>query len=110
MSLSVYAKADDISIKTKCWGTRCNPRLCKQTHQPCFESDKMERTRWPRSDKIESDKMAEVLQASKVEYFDIFWHLRGSGTVDKMKKYCHDIPRGLSLTSAVDCHLTLRVR
>ena len=42
--------------------------------------------------------------------FDIFKHLRGSGTVDKIKKYRRDVPRGLSLTLAVDCHLTLRVR
>ena len=37
--------------------------------------------------------------------FDISKHLRGSGMVDKIKKYRRDIPRRLSLTSAVDCHL-----
>ena len=42
--------------------------------------------------------------------FDIFKHLRGLKSVDKIKKYRRDIPRGLSLTLAVDCHLTLRVR
>ena len=41
---------------------------------------------------------------------DIFKHLRGSETVDKIKKYHRDVPRGLSLTLAMDCHLTLPVR
>ena len=41
--------------------------------------------------------------------FDIFKHHSRSGMVDKMKKYRRDVPRGLSLTAAVDCHLTLRV-
>ena len=44
----------------------------------------------------------------------MFFHaskdLRGLKSVDKIKKYRRDIPRGLSLTLAVDCHLTLRVR
>ena len=31
---------------------------------------------------------------------DIFKHLRGLKSVDKIKKYRRDIPRGLSLTTA----------
>ena len=31
--------------------------------------------------------------------FDIFKHLRGSGTVDKIKKYRRDLPRAVALTS-----------
>ena len=42
--------------------------------------------------------------------FDISKHLRGSGMVDKIKKYRRDVPRGLSLTLAMDSPLTLRVR
>ena len=42
--------------------------------------------------------------------FDIFERLRGLKSVDKIKKFRRDVPRGLSLTLAVDCHLTLRVR
>ena len=36
--------------------------------------------------------------------FDMFKHLRGSGTVDKIKKYLCDVPRAVALTSAVNSH------
>ena len=42
--------------------------------------------------------------------FDIFKHLRGSGTVDKIKKYHWDFPREFVHTLAVDSHLSPRLR
>ena len=42
--------------------------------------------------------------------FDISKHLRGSGTADKIKKFRRDVPRGFLLTSAVNSHLSLRLR
>ena len=42
--------------------------------------------------------------------FDIFEDLRGSGTVDKIKKCHRDIPRDCFHTLAVGMHLTLWVR
>ena len=42
--------------------------------------------------------------------FDISKHLRGSGSVDKIKKFRRDVPREFLHTLAVGMPLTLRVR
>ena len=55
-----------------------------------------------------------LLQQSTTDFFLFFVTylsiLGGLKLVDKIKKYCCDIPRGFSLTFAVDCHLCLRVQ
>ena len=95
---SVYAKADDISIEMKRQGVRL-----LQTNSPGnrFEAEKITAG----SNLLHHRRVRSVV----LKCFDIFLHLRGSGMVDKIKKYRRDVPRGLSLTLAMDCHLTLWV-
>ena len=98
LSLSVYTKAVNISIETKCRGGRPST-FCANKLGGSFESEK-----------TELHFHAVVLQPIVLVCFDIFKRHRGLKSVDKIKKYRCDIPRGLSLTLAVDCHRTLRVR
>ena len=43
-------------------------------------------------------------------FFDIFKHLRGSGTVDKIKKFRRDVPWEFLPSAAVGIYLSLRLR
>ena len=84
LSQSVYAKADNISIETKCWGARL-----LQTNSPGnrFESEKIAAG----SNLLHYRRVRSVV----LKCFDIFLHLRGSGIVDKIKKYRRDSPSGV---------------
>ena len=103
MSLSVYAKADYLSIVTNRQGT-CPFSLFVQTNSPDVLNWRRQSSRCPGRD------FAWRVRQIVLTFFDIFKHLRGLKSVDKIKKYHCDVPWGFSLTLAVDCHLTLRVR
>ena len=103
MSPSVYAKAHNISIETKCRGVRPFSLFVK-TNSPDVLNVRRHSSRCP------GRGFAGELRPIVLTFLDIYKHLMGLKSVDKIKKYRRDIPRGFLSTSAVDSHRSRRLR
>ena len=86
--------------ETKCRGAR----NCTNELSPAIVLN--QRSYWP----AQTCCIACEVRRIVLKCFDIFKHLRGSGSIDKIKKFHRDVPWEFLLTAAVGICLSLWLR